>query len=1657
MNRISGLRIIAFAVLLAKSLTVFSQMQIGGLTYYGNEWIDYTKDYYKVKVGEDGIYQITGKTLKEAGMNLTGLKPNDLQLWHFGKEIPIRTTGTNTFTESDYLEFYGKRNTIGMDSFMVADWKNTLLNKEYSMLTDTSAYFVTINKSANNKRYTIVNPNYQQHTGAAPIGFMYTVKQIYTSNYFKPLADGSSLKYSNCVKGEGFANEFSPDKIYNISTPDKIDIGKEAILNIRMVNNGIFVNKKNIYFNGKLIYSDTTSTNEITDAFITIPYSELNNENQIRVQNVGINDQHAVSFISIIYPRSTSIGNTDFVNFNGLNIENYYELKSNKPFSFVFDIVSSKIYTTKAIGSSGSTAFLTDATEDRQIIIDANPTIIQKVEKKNFIDLRSYKPNYLIITSDKLYSTDGGNIDRIKQYADYRSSDIGGHFDVYTLMVDQIYDQFGYGLPNNAYSFKNMTHYFDNVWPQLEYVLMLGKGREYRDVRSKAQLEDPLNASFFLPVYGDSPSDNLLFSTGASPKPHFAIGRIAAANMNEIGYYLDKVMAHDAALYAPQDEDKLWLKRIMHMGGGNIINSNEAGEIKKHLTKMKNTIETNEFGGEVFSFYKSSSVAIQNADLAEILKTINSGLCILTFFGHASVGTFDFALDNPSNYKNAGRLPFLFSLGCYSGNLSTNGKGISENFVLTPNVGSIGFIASAGTALLNTQGLFGEDFYDNLGGKYYNQTIGKIFQDIHASVENNTFIPIRTLHQQLTLHSDPAVRLHAFEKPDYIVNYSTIHTLPSTILQSDKEYELSFDVSNLGRNISDSIDITILHLIPNGDTSYNTTIRIAQPGFSQNVKLKIPTPKLNSLGKNSIQIFVESAEKIDEISESNNRAESSLGEEGYTLLFINEGIKPLYPRDFGIVNNNSPLVLKASLTNLFLPINDYLFEIDTTEEFNSPLLLRGAVDKGPSLIEWSPNISLQEGKVYYWRVAIKMQDPTLQKWESSSFIYLAESEEGWNQSHYFQWLKDDLDGILVDRNSTFNFGLRNYTVKVRSEVYRGDIDIPFATVNASKFGSITPFNGTRDNIAVMVWSNKGFFRNQSTTDFGSLSFSKTCFPYEPTTIEGRKGIKALLDAAPDSAYVFVYFFLASNTSDFKVEQWASDSISLGYNLFSVLENYGAQKIRGLQSKGTVPYIFYFKKNLGAINEVIAENKLDQISVTGNPIVLTYEANINSSKIGPAKEWKNLIWTSGDNAPADTIYVNIYKLKSPTSERVFHKKVVLEGTIDLSDIDAATYPYLLLHYDVFDWTNFTAADLDYWRVTYQGFPDLALVADDKFKFHSSAIDQGETLQFQASVKNISSIDVKDSFNIKYTFTDKFNKTIVTENKLKGLNSGESTDIAFLYPSQALTGEYQFLVEANEAQIPKEEYVFNNIGVAMFKVKPDSLNPNMDVTFDGIRIMDGDIVASKPEISIRLKDNNKYLLLDRPDLFTLQLKKSDVRDPINIDLSSPEITFTKATSSAQNEARILYKPALEDGEYKLFVQAKDVTGNLSGLVEYVVNFTVESKKTITNVYNFPNPFTSSTRFVFTLTGQVPDQIKIQIMTTSGKVVREITKAELGNIRVGNNITEYAWDGTDEFGSKLGNGVYFYRMITSQAADFEKSTRDNDNDLAFKNGFGKLVILR
>ncbi len=135
-------------------------------------------------------------------------------------------------------------------------------------------------------------------------------------------------------------------------------------------------------------------------------------------------------------------------------------------------------------------------------------------------------------------------------------------------------------------------------------------------------------------------------------------------------------------------------------------------------------------------------------------------------------------------------------------------------------------------------------------------------------------------------------------------------------------------------------------------------------------------------------------------------------------------------------------------------------------------------------------------------------------------------------------------------------------------------------------------------------------------------------------------------------------------------------------------------------------------------------------------------------------------------------------------------------------------------------------------------------------------------------------------------------------------------------------------------------------------------------------------------------------------------------------------------------------LEKGLHTLTFKAWDVYNNpISAEIQFVV--VGDESLTLKNVLNYPNPFVSYTQFWFTHNRPFePLEVQVQVMTVTGKVVW--TKNQIVNTD-GFLSREITWNGRDDFGDKIGKGVYIYKLTV-------KSTLTNKKTEKFE----KLVIL-
>lgn len=115
-------------------------------------------------------------------------------------------------------------------------------------------------------------------------------------------------------------------------------------------------------------------------------------------------------------------------------------------------------------------------------------------------------------------------------------------------------------------------------------------------------------------------------------------------------------------------------------------------------------------------------------------------------------------------------------------------------------------------------------------------------------------------------------------------------------------------------------------------------------------------------------------------------------------------------------------------------------------------------------------------------------------------------------------------------------------------------------------------------------------------------------------------------------------------------------------------------------------------------------------------------------------------------------------------------------------------------------------------------------------------------------------------------------------------------------------------------------------------------------------------------------------------------------------------------------------LSKGLHTITFKAWDVYNNpVTAEIQFLV--VGDESITLTNVLNYPNPFVSYTQFWFTHNRPFePLDVQIQVLTVTGKVVW--TRNQVINTE-GFLSREITWDGRDDFGDKIGKGVYVYKL--------------------------------
>ncbi len=276
---------------------------------------------------------------------------------------------------------------------------------------------------------------------------------------------------------------------------------------------------------------------------------------------------------------------------------------------------------------------------------------------------------------------------------------------------------------------------------------------------------------------------------------------------------------------------------------------------------------------------------------------------------------------------------------------------------------------------------------------------------------------------------------------------------------------------------------------------------------------------------------------------------------------------------------------------------------------------------------------------------------------------------------------------------------------------------------------------------------------------------------------------------------------------------------------------------------------------------------------------------------------------------------------------------------------------------------------------------------------------------------------DNFGIINTFDSQESKLF------RGLASVENGNFSFefIVPRDVRIafgkGKLSFYADNDSS----EKGGFNSdivVGGINEEAPEDSIGPEIQLFMNDESFLDGGNTNASPNLIVKLFDlsgiNTSVTAVDHDIVAILD---GDESNPMILnDFYQTELDdFTRGKA-------VFRLRDLSVGPHTLKVKAWDTYNNSS---ETILNFVVVSDLTITldNVLNYPNPFVNYTEFWFNHNKpNEPLEVQVQVFTVSGKLIKTLNQLVQTTGNLSRSIT---WNGLDDFGNKIGKGVYVYRL--------------------------------
>ena len=291
---------------------------------FNNEWINYSRTYYKFTVAATGLYRINQGTLSSLGMG--SIPAEQFQLWRNGQEVPLYTSvQTGPMSGSDYLEFWGEMNDGKPDKvlYRIADFQ---LCDKWSLHTDTASFFLTVNPSGSNLRLIPTTNNVAGNVLPPEPYFLHTtgtylrekINQGYAAivgEYVYSSAYDQGEGWTSFEIGTAVTRSFSHTNLNAYSGPG----APQPRLKINATGNALNPRTFRVKINGDSVLGQTMDYFDYVKADVPFNLSDLTGGTaNVDITNLCPSpfDRFNVACYEIVHPRQFNFGNASNFSFS---------------------------------------------------------------------------------------------------------------------------------------------------------------------------------------------------------------------------------------------------------------------------------------------------------------------------------------------------------------------------------------------------------------------------------------------------------------------------------------------------------------------------------------------------------------------------------------------------------------------------------------------------------------------------------------------------------------------------------------------------------------------------------------------------------------------------------------------------------------------------------------------------------------------------------------------------------------------------------------------------------------------------------------------------------------------------------------------------------------------------------------------------------------------------------------------------------------------------------------------------------------------------------------------------------------------------------------------------------------------------------------------